>query len=126
LFSKQQRQVASPLSFPTFFLIESFAGSGLSPLHILRPYFLHFRDPKLLHLWLVQFLEIIRPALEEDYSTQIVIPPQGASGLSDELRNKFRFSLTTHLFGWDQLLTLRMRLSLADFAWVTIFYRHCH
>lgn len=101
--------------FPDF---ESFAGLGVSPLHILRPYFLHFRDPKLLHLWLVQFLGTICPVVEEDYSKHVVIPWQGASDLSNELRDQFCFSLTTHLFGWDQLLKLRMRLSLADFAWV--------
>jgi hypothetical protein len=35
-----------------------------------------------------------------------------------KIKENFRFSVSTHLFGWDELLRLRMKLSLADFAWV--------
>jgi hypothetical protein len=35
-----------------------------------------------------------------------------------KMKENFRFSISTHLFGWDELLRLRMKLSLADFAWV--------
>ncbi|KAF8192909.1 hypothetical protein BJ912DRAFT_961343 [Pholiota molesta] len=69
--------------------------SRLSPLHMLRPFFLHLRNPAKLDLLHAQFLEALQP--------------------KSTLR--FRDALTTHLFGWDNLLSLRMRLSLADFAW---------
>jgi len=36
----------------------------------------------------------------------------------EKMKENFRFSVSTHLFGWDELLRLRMKLSLADFAWV--------
>jgi hypothetical protein len=36
-----------------------------------------------------------------------------------EMREAFRLSLSAHLFGWDEVLRLRMRLSMADFAWVS-------
>jgi hypothetical protein len=47
-----------------------------------------------------------------------------------KMKENFRFSVSTHLFGWDELLRLRMRLSLADFAWVRcgsffFFLRNC-
>lgn len=45
----------------------------------------------------------------------------GLSGVDEkmkQMKENFRFSISTHLFGWDELLRLRMKLSLADFAWV--------
>ena len=45
----------------------------------------------------------------------------GLNGVDEEMKKmkeNFRFSVSTHLFGWDELLRLRMKLSLADFAWV--------
>ena len=38
----------------------------------------------------------------------------------EKMKENFRFSVSTHLFGWDELLRLRMKLSLADFAWVRV------
>jgi hypothetical protein len=44
--------------------------------------------------------------------------PSWTQGLNDDLRPQLRKSLTTHLFGWPNLLSLRMRLSIADQCWV--------
>ena len=46
----------------------------------------------------------------------------GVNGVDErmkKMKENFRFSVSTHLFGWDELLRLRMRLSLTDFAWVS-------
>ncbi len=52
-----------------------------------------------------------------DYSTEIIITPF-AGELTTDVRRAFRRSLIQHLFGWDDLLRLRMRLSFADYLWV--------
>jgi len=55
----------------------------------------------------------------------------GVNGVDERMKRmkeNFRFSVSTHLFGWDELLRLRMRLSLADFVWVrygSSFLRLC-
>ncbi|KAH9476063.1 Putative transcription factor tau subunit sfc9 [Psilocybe cubensis] len=93
------------------------ASSGYSPLYLLRPYMLHLRDPAKLHNLHSKLLEILatRP-LVEDLSKTITVPPL-QEVLNDDVRCQFRYSVSTSLFGWDDLLSLRMRLSLADFAW---------
>ncbi|KAF8884432.1 putative zinc-finger of transcription factor IIIC complex-domain-containing protein, partial [Gymnopilus junonius] len=97
---------------------------AFSPLHVLRPFFFHLRNPTKLDHLLTKFLQIITPPDQdqgegqaEDHSTRISVPSLTGAVLDDEIRGKFRDSLATHLFGWDELLRLRMRLSLGDFAW---------
>lgn len=84
---------------------------------MLRPFFMHLRNPAKLDLLHAQFLETLQPKSQIDHSTNIHLP-SFEDDLVLETRLKFRDALTTHLFGWDNLLSLRMRLSLADFAWV--------
>lgn len=96
-----------------------FLGWNLSPLHLLRPYFLHLGDSKRLKECYVQLLDVLRPVLNNDYSKRVVIPSWDSGEISAELRKQFCISLATNLYGWDELLSLRMRLSLADFAWVS-------
>jgi general transcription factor 3C protein 4 len=89
--------------------------SGLSPAHLLRPIFFKLHPRKLNQLH-DRVLAILKPDFP-DHSTGIKIAPS-TGALTHELRNEFRGSLARHLFGYDVMLSLRMRLSLADFAWV--------
>ncbi|KAF8201349.1 putative zinc-finger of transcription factor IIIC complex-domain-containing protein [Mycena galopus ATCC 62051] len=103
--------------------------SGFSPAHLLRPLFFHLHPPKLNHLH-ARILDILDPhpqghlpddhsmdlGVPDDHSTRIAIAPW-TGGLIPEMRSEFRGSLARHLYGWDVILSLRMRLSLADFAW---------
>ena len=93
-------------------------GRRLSPLHVLRPYLLHLGDSKRLTECYGQLLETLRPISTDDCSKTVIIPSWGSGDVSAELREQFRISLATHLYGWDEIMSLRMRLSLADFAWV--------
>ncbi|KAJ6551185.1 putative zinc-finger of transcription factor IIIC complex-domain-containing protein [Mycena capillaripes] len=88
--------------------------SGFSPAHLLRPIFFNLHPRKLNELH-SRILDILRPNFP-DHTTSINIAPW-MGDLIPEVRSEFRNSLTRHLYGWDVLLLLRMRLSLADFAW---------
>ncbi|KAF9465990.1 putative zinc-finger of transcription factor IIIC complex-domain-containing protein [Collybia nuda] len=88
--------------------------TGFAPLHMLRPFFFHLRDREKLRILLPRILEILKPRFD-DHSAYVTVP--ACTSLTTEMRGIFRKSLTQHLFGWDVLLSLRMRLSLADFAW---------
>jgi hypothetical protein len=95
--------------------------SGCVPLHLLRPIFLHFgKSERFQHLLGFIFQVLQQPF--DDESVNVVVAPWSAGGLVPELKADFRRSLTTHLFGWDNLLSLRMRLSVADLCWVSIFF----
>ncbi|KAK7435518.1 hypothetical protein VKT23_019640 [Stygiomarasmius scandens] len=103
------RQVSNALS-------TSKAVVGASPLQILRFTFFHLRRKPVLNRIHSQLLEVLGIP-SEDHSVGIVVPKWPQEQLSPEMRAEFRSSLASHLFGWDVLLSLRMRLSLADFAW---------
>ena len=117
-----------------------FLASWKSPLHTLRAFFFHLRDPKWLESLHLRFLDVLRlqpevsviggggaidvpsgtiPAVDEERMD--VDEEMGVNGVDErvkKMKENFRFSISTHLFGWDELLRLRMQLSLADFAWV--------
>ena len=97
-------------------LVTQSTAAGSEPLHVLRPYLFHLRDQRKLAPLHPRFLEILKPTFA-DHSVGIHIP-QYTGEMTPEVRRDFRTSLSRHLFGWDILLSLRMRLSLADFAWV--------
>ena len=101
-------------------LVTQSTAAGSEPLHVLRPYLFHLRDQRKLAPLHPRFLEILKPTIA-DHSVDIYIP-QYTGEMTPEVRRDFRTSLSRHLFGWDVLLSLRMRLSLADFAWVGL----CH
>ncbi|KAJ7054193.1 putative zinc-finger of transcription factor IIIC complex-domain-containing protein [Mycena amicta] len=95
------------------------ASSGLTPAHLLRPTFLALTPRRLndaengdLH---AQLLVVLSLSPEND-TTAIRIEPW-TGGLSAEMRREFRDSIARHLFGWDGLLGLRLRLGVADFIW---------
>ncbi|KAF5309828.1 hypothetical protein D9619_010322 [Psilocybe cf. subviscida] len=99
-------------------LADAKAGSGLAPLHVLRPLLIHLRDRSRLARLHARLLQILRMQAPTDNAAKVVAPPTWDGGaLSEGFRQQFRASLATSLFGWDDLLSLRMRLSLADFAW---------
>jgi general transcription factor 3C protein 4 len=54
-----------------------------------------------------------------DDSVKVVVPPWPSGDVGPELKADFRRSLTRQFFGWDNLLNLRMRLSVADLCWVS-------
>ena len=88
---------------------------------MLRPYFLQLRDPLELDRLRERFLEVIRSRFPEDHSLKIkLISWEG--DITPDVRAKFRVGLTTNLFGSDDLLSLRMRLSLVDVCWVILFF----
>ncbi|RDB16625.1 hypothetical protein Hypma_002848 [Hypsizygus marmoreus] len=88
--------------------------AGLAPLYLLRPFFFRLRDKMKLDQLHSRFLQILKPQ-SADHSVHVAVPSWPI--LTPEIRAAFRTSLAQHLFGWDVLLSLRMRLSLADFAW---------
>ena len=93
--------------------------SGLGPLHMLRPFFLRLRDPVELDRLRERFLEVIRSRFPEDHSLKIKLT-SWEDNITPDVRVKFRVGLSTNLFGSDDLLSLRMRLSLVDVCWVFI------
>ena len=93
---------------------------GLAPLHVLRPIFFYLRNNGKLNLLHSRVLETLRPHLVDHPMNVSILP--WAGDLIPEMRHEFRSSLARYLFGWDILLSLRMRLSVADFVWVSVFY----
>ncbi|KAJ7444557.1 putative zinc-finger of transcription factor IIIC complex-domain-containing protein [Mycena galericulata] len=88
--------------------------SGFSPAHMLRPFFFNLNPRKLNYLH-SRLLAILDPQFA-DHSVNINLAPWTGE-LIPEMRAEFRGSLTRHLYGWDDMLSLRMRLALADFTW---------
>ncbi|KAJ7498001.1 putative zinc-finger of transcription factor IIIC complex-domain-containing protein, partial [Mycena galericulata] len=86
--------------------------SGATPLHILRPIFLHLQDLTELQPRVIETL--LEKADRYPPSPSLVA---WSGDVGDELRVKFRRSLKQHLFGCNVLLSLRLRLSVADFCW---------
>ncbi|KAJ8093131.1 hypothetical protein PM082_020616 [Marasmius tenuissimus] len=96
--------------------------SGFAPLHILRPILFHMRSRALLDRLHTEFIRIF--GIQDSDSTIMsdnidltAWTSQEISSRSLDARREFRRSLTMHLFGWDPLMSLRMRLSLADYGW---------
>lgn len=89
--------------------------SGSAPIHHLRALMLYLRSNARFAALLPQVLDILSQ-VPPNQTTSIVLP-SWTQGLNDDLRPQLRKSLTTHLFGWPNLLSLRMRLSIADQCW---------
>ncbi|KAF9527262.1 transcription factor IIIC subunit delta N-term-domain-containing protein [Crepidotus variabilis] len=92
------------------------ASTGFSPLYTLRPYFIQLQDRERLNRLHTQLLNILRPPSAEDFSKDNILAPW-SSDLDSDFKPDLRLSFATHLYGWDQVLALKMRLSLADFIW---------
>ncbi|KAJ7777231.1 putative zinc-finger of transcription factor IIIC complex-domain-containing protein [Mycena metata] len=88
------------------------ASSGSTPIYILRPIFLHLKD----------LLELRPRVLGILVANADTFPPSPTlpswSGEPDpQFRADFQKSLKQHLFGCNVLLSLRLRLSVAEFCW---------
>ncbi|KAG1733795.1 hypothetical protein EDB19DRAFT_1190038 [Suillus lakei] len=81
------------------------------PIHHLHALILHLRSKTHFAALCPLVMEILSQVLL-DQTTTIVLPPW-TQGSNDDLRHQLRKSLTTHLFGWPNLLSLRLRLSLS-------------
>lgn len=122
---------------------------GDAPIHKLRPYLLQLGTPQQLAVNHAQLIDIIGTQSIQETCTidlentklsfasvtdaeQLSIPDEAATlidftsaqaGASQTsfacVRSAFRQSLKQHLFGCDETLSMRLRLSLADFAWKT-------
>ncbi|KAJ7132371.1 transcription factor IIIC subunit delta N-term-domain-containing protein [Mycena epipterygia] len=88
------------------------ASSGATSLHLLRPVFLRLQDLLDLHPRILETLL----ANADRYPPSPVLR-SWTSDAGSRLRVEFRQSLKQHLFGCDVLLSLRLRLSVADFCW---------
>ena len=84
---------------------------------MLRPFFLRLRDPVELDGLRERFLEVIRSRFPEDHSSKIKLA-SWEGDITPDVRVKFRVGLSTNLFGSDDLMSLRMKLSLVDVCWV--------
>jgi general transcription factor 3C protein 4 len=100
-------------------LILATTAAGLAPLYLLRPFFFRLRDKKMLSVLHSRVLDVITPEFS-DHSALVTV--SSWANLTPETQSQFRASMASNLFGWDILLSLRMRLSLADFAWVSSIY----
>ena len=65
----------------------------------------------------VTLLKVLAPQVA-DHTTGIALHCLEGSPI-DDIRHGFRRSLVQHLFGWDELLRLRMRLAFADYLWAS-------
>ncbi|KAJ4474255.1 putative zinc-finger of transcription factor IIIC complex-domain-containing protein [Lentinula aciculospora] len=104
---------------------------GPTPLSYLRPILFHLRRRSTLIRLHPRLIEILRITEREavgsehgDHTMGIYLDVSSGQGRMQALvdidfsvREELRNSLKRHLFGYDQMLSLRMRLSLADFAW---------
>ena len=88
---------------------------------MLRPFFLRLRDPVELDRLRERFLEVMKSRFSEDHSLKVKVT-SWHGGITPDVRVKFRVGLSTNLFGSDDLLSLRMRLSLVDVCWVFSFF----
>ncbi|KAJ3860095.1 putative zinc-finger of transcription factor IIIC complex-domain-containing protein [Lentinula novae-zelandiae] len=90
---------------------------GPAPLHHLRPIFFHLRQRARLARLHDRLLEILEIGDNEGGTEQ---PHQNTTNAYQDPMNihlDLRNSLKRHLFGYGQLMRLRMKLSLTYFAW---------
>ncbi|THH15736.1 hypothetical protein EW146_g4774 [Bondarzewia mesenterica] len=91
------------------------AASGSAPIALLRPLFFHLQNRGRLYELQPRILEILRNTpVNEPHS---FLDPVTSDQLTDDARKSIRRSLTQHLFGYNSLLSLRLRLAVADFCW---------
>ncbi|KAI6010591.1 transcription factor IIIC subunit delta N-term-domain-containing protein [Pisolithus marmoratus] len=98
------------------------SGSGVRsaarvvPAHLLRGIFLHLADTTRFERLCRALLNLLEHDIQEDPSTTVIIP-EWTRPYSEEIKIRLRKSFATHFFGWDSLLSIRMKLALADECW---------
>jgi hypothetical protein len=93
----------------------TFTVLGQVPIASLRPIFLYLRKNGTLPRVHSRLLEILHPPSS---FPSLDIDISGTLGGTNEVKYAFQRSLKRHLFGCRDLLSLRLRLSVADFCWV--------
>ncbi|KAG8220800.1 hypothetical protein J3R82DRAFT_2244 [Butyriboletus roseoflavus] len=101
---------------PVTLILMSYAATRSTPLHQLRPLFLHLCNTGRFAETCPRVLDILDHSPQDE--SLAVSVPLSSQGVGVELQRQLRESLATHLFGWNTLLSLRMRLSIADMCWV--------
>ena len=101
---------------PAMLIPMSYTATKSTPLHQLRSLLLHLCSTGRFAEICPRLLEILDQSLQDE-SPPVSVPPS-SQGVGVELQSQLRESLATHLFGWNGLLSLRMRLSVADMCWV--------
>ncbi|KIY66180.1 hypothetical protein CYLTODRAFT_464179 [Cylindrobasidium torrendii FP15055 ss-10] len=84
---------------------------------VLRPIFFYFRSKQRVAEAYASIVKILSN-LPEDHSKEITLIHHDGE-LSPEVRHAFRYSLIQHLFGWNDIVRMRVGLSLSDFLWVS-------
>jgi general transcription factor 3C polypeptide 4 len=93
------------------------AGSGEDPICLLRSVFLYLREDGVLPRLHSHVLDVLSARILDPLPPLPAIPMWHGK-LEPGMRRAFRRSLRRNLFGWDDLLSLRIRLSVADYCWV--------
>ncbi|KAI0331648.1 hypothetical protein GY45DRAFT_1369805 [Cubamyces sp. BRFM 1775] len=89
--------------------------TGQAPIYRLRPILVHLRDPQRIVRLCERILDTLRNAPFREPVPSFAMPIYaGAQG--PELPRDLARSLTTHLFGWDGVLSERLRYSVAAFC----------
>lgn len=93
---------------------------ALAPIEILRPifFFLSQTPTDQVLTILPRITEELRDLPSDESVDYIIQIPHIDTQTADERQTVLRSSIWKHLFGWDDLLSLRMRLSIADICWV--------
>ncbi|KAI0695325.1 putative zinc-finger of transcription factor IIIC complex-domain-containing protein [Cerioporus squamosus] len=89
--------------------------SGEAPISMLRPLFLHLRDPSRVARLHSRILEVLYRQPFNGADANIVVPVY-AGDWTLELCCELRRSLTTQLFGWSSIQSQRMRYAVALFC----------
>ena len=92
---------------------------GQAPIASLRPIFLYLRKSGTLPRVHSRLLEILRPSSS---FLELDVDISGTPGGTNEVKDAFQRNLKKYLFGCRDLLSLRLRLSVADFCWVCGVY----
>ncbi|KAI9573929.1 transcription factor IIIC subunit delta N-term-domain-containing protein [Boletus coccyginus] len=96
-------------------LVQFDCATRITPLHQLRPLLLHLCSTGRFAEICPRLLAVLDQS-PQDESPAVFVPPS-SQGVGADLQRQLRESLATHLFGWNGLLSLRMRLSVADMCW---------
>ncbi|KAF8552235.1 hypothetical protein OG21DRAFT_1535864 [Imleria badia] len=96
-------------------LVQLDCATRSTPLHRLRPLLLHLCSTGRFVELCPRLLEVLDQSPQDE--PPVVSVPPSSQRIGVELQRQLRESLATHLFGWDGLLSLRMRLSIADMCW---------
>jgi general transcription factor 3C protein 4 len=88
--------------------------SGSTPLYLLRSIFLHLQELLELQPRVIKIL-----LANADIYPPSPVVPSWSGNVDPQLRGDFRKSIKQHLYKCNVLLSLRLRLSVAEFCWVS-------